>query len=410
MGDSTCPSGSVSTFPLPMLITATEFLYDSVSEPITVNFQWAPRSTPPKFKLNSVTDETDGGTTLSQLRFLNNSYTVSSVQIIKASHTAWLIPNTVQATNTEDIAIIFENENLSTPYITFILPILRTNSKIMIDYLKGLSNPNASGSFSLGSCFPKNKSARFAYYSTCLKGSGMNTPSQNMFVFVAVNGISVNDTLMNNVLKASGKDKFAENITAPYLTRITPGGKQIMSNSDFTRFIMSTTDLMNYAQFDKLYPALDNNTSIRTDDVSAYKCVQVDPDAIVDGQIHVDVSTGEPLDNVLSERDNVRNALSKNHSTGPNRFEGFFHTGIGILLAIILVLILLFFVSYGILQSSGALTSAATGASGASGAMPATTSWQYAKQLLSSSSSYINYLIMIVIIGFSGFILGVMVN
>jgi hypothetical protein len=409
MGDSTCPSGSISTFPLPMLITATEFLYDSVSEPITVNFQWAPRSTPPKFKVNCKTDETDGGATLSQLRFLNNSYTVSSVQIIKASHTPWIIPNTMQATNKEDIAIIFENENLSTPYITFILPILRTDSKVSIDYLKGLSNPNASGSFSLGSCFPKNKTARFAYYSTCLKGSGMNTPSQNMFVFISVNGIAVNDTLMNNVLKASGQDKFAENITAPYLTRITPGGKQITSAADFGRHIMSTTDLMNYAQFDKLYPTLNTNTSIRTDDVSAYKCVQVDPDAIVDGQIHVDVSTGEPLDNVLSERNNVRNALVKSSSIGPSRFEGFFSTGVGILLAVILVIMLLFFVSYGILNYAGALAS--TGVTSSSGpTAKAATSWDYAKQLISSSSSYINYLIMILIVGFSGFIIGVMVN
>jgi hypothetical protein len=172
---------------------------------------------------------------------------------------------------------------------------------------------------------------------------------------------------------------------------------------------MSTTDLMNYAQFDKLYPTLNTNTSIRTDDVSAYKCVQVDPDAIVDGQIHVDVSTGEPLDNVLSERNNVRNALVKSSSIGPSRFEGFFSTGVGILLAVILVIMLLFFVSYGILNYAGALAS--TGVTSSSGpTAKAATSWDYAKQLISSSSSYINYLIMILIVGFSGFIIGVMVN
>jgi hypothetical protein len=404
MDVATCDPNSNTSFPLNMAITVTDTIYDSVSEPITIDFQWATRSTPPAFTTNSMIDEVGAGNAnLSTLRYLNKTYTVASVQIIQSSHTSWILPNTAQAGNKEDIAITYSNELSSTPYITFIIPIIRTSSNASINYLNGLANPTAAGSFSLQSCFPTNKRARFAFYSTCLKGSGANTPSQNMHVFVAVNGISIGANMMEKVLKNLGNVSFAAKMTAPYSTRLSGANKTITNMESFTQYVMSTTELMNFTDFKQSYTELNTNINIRKDDVGAYKCVQVDPDSIVNGQIQVDVSTGEVLKDVLSERDAIRDTYSVNRSIDKNRFLNFFHSGMGIFVAIILCIILLFCIFYGILYWTGSFKNPDLYAT-------PTTSFQYAIKMLSSPASSVNYIILFIIAGFIGFIIGAMIN
>ena len=134
-----CPTGSINSFPLKLGLTATDALYDGVSEPVTIDFQWATRSTSPQFitpKTSGVTDEVGAGNSnLSTLRFINNNYTVASVQIINASHKSWILPVSDQVNNMEDIVITFSNESLAYPYIVFIIPVLRTPSQIQPNYL-----------------------------------------------------------------------------------------------------------------------------------------------------------------------------------------------------------------------------------------------------------------------------------
>ena len=403
MAANTCDPNSNTSFPLNMAITVTDTIYDSVSEPITIDFQWATRSTPPAFTVNSMIDEVGAGkTNLSTLRYLHKTYTVASVQIIQKSHNSWILPITSQANNKEDIAITYSNEESSIPYITFIIPIIRTSSTASINYLNGLVNSTASGTFSLQSCFPTNKRARFAYYSTCLKGSGANMPSQHMHIFVAVNGISIGDSIMEKVLKTLG-GSFSAILNTPYTTRLTGTSKTITSMEKFTQYVMSTTELMNFTAFKQYYPELNKDINIRKDDVGAYKCVQVDPDSIVNGQIQVDVSTGDVLKDVLSERDAIRDTHSVAYSMDKNRFLNFFHSGMGIFLAVILCLILLFCIFYGILYWTGSLKNPDL-------YMTPTTSFQYGIKMLSSPASSVNYIILFIIAGFIGFIIGAMVN
>lgn len=334
-----CPSGAITRFPLQLSATITDLLYDGVSEPITMDIQWAARSTPPMFvdpKTESKTDEVGAGNTnLTTLRFNNNNYTVSSVQFIKASHTSWILPLSSQTLNKEDMVITFSTSNttLQYAYITFVIPILRDGTSTNPTYLNGLSDPNINGPFSLQSCFPSNSRARFAFYAICLAGYSSTSPSQNAYVFVSTDGIKVSSELMTKILGIRGGIDFGS-YSPSYLNRLS-GTSTIVGYTDFSKFVMSTTNLLNYNDFKRLYPQIETN--VRQDDTSAYQCVAIDPDsAIVDGKLSVDIKSGEVLTDVLEKRDQLR---AENNVTGtmdPGRLERYMGTALGIILSILL--------------------------------------------------------------------------
>ena len=386
---SKCPEGAITSFPLQMGITATDILYDSVNEPITMDFQWASRSTPPSFvdTVTSITDEVgSGNTNVTTLRFLNNSYSVSSVQFVAASHTPWILPTTAQAKNKEDIIITFSSSNTNTVYnyLTFVIPILRSGSALEPNYLKGLSNPNANGPFSVNDLFPKNPNARFAYYSTCLQGFSQTAPTANVYVFVCTNGIQVSSRLMDGILAASGKSTTFGSFTPPYVSRLTDIVTVLSSNTDFTNFVMTTTDLLNYAGFSAARPSMDTN--IRKDDTSAYQCVPIDPDSVVDGQINVDLTTGGlSLKDVMEQRDALRAAHGLKPSMDPGRLEAFLGTALGIMLAVVFAMAILYFLFAYV-----------------SGAQPSDTNdWIY---------SIPKYVLIVLFASLFGFVLGSMVS
>jgi hypothetical protein len=345
----TCPSGAITSFPLQLAITATDTLYDSVSEPITMDFQWSSRSTPPTFydTATSTTDEVGvGNTNLTTLRFMNNSYTIYAVQLIKPSHTSWILPSTAQANNKEDIAITFSCSNTNTPYnyLTFIIPILRTGSSMAPSYLKGLSDPNSTGPFSIQSCFPTNANAQFAFYSTCLSGYAEKANTSNIYIFVSTSGIQVSSDLMDKIVASSGKPSGFGSYSPPFVSRLTNVKTTVGSNEDFMNYVMTTNELLNYAKFKETYKAI--NETIRTDDISSYTCVAMDPDtAVVDGKLNIDLKTGElSLADVMEQRDALRAAHGLSKSLDPGRLEAFLGTALGIMLSVILVFVLLYFV------------------------------------------------------------------
>jgi hypothetical protein len=382
-----CPTGAITSFPLQIAITATDTLYDSVNEPITMDFQWAARSTPPMFttpKSDCITDEVGAGNAnRTTLRYNNVSYTVASVQIINASHTAWILPNTLQDKNKEDIVITFNTESstTSTKYITFVIPIIR-NANGTSEYLAGLSDPNKNGPFSLQSCFPTNPAARFIYYATCLAPYSGSSSSQNSFIFVSVDGINVATDLILKILGITGlTDKFG-NFRPPFSTRLTTNLTRIASVSDFTTRVMTTNQILNYAGFNEQYKS---DADVRKDDTSAYQCVPIDPDtAVVDGKLQVDLKTGEALNTVLAGRDAMRAAHGVKTGMDPGRLEKYMGSAVGILLSIILFAGILWFTLIFFLSDRA-----------------------------DPNSFYQNLpgdMILTLIIGFIGFIIGVMLN
>lgn len=379
-----CPAGAITSFPLQLGITATSVLYDSVNEPITMDFQWATRSTPPTFtdKVKCITDEVGGGNTnLTTLRFMNNNYTVASVQIIAASHTAWILPNTAQTNNKEDIVIVFATTSTTTTYkyITFVIPVLR-GANGSPSYLTGLSNPNANGPFSLKDCFPTMPNARFAYYATCLAGYSGNASSQNSYVFVSTDGLQVSATLMTTILGITGRTGSFGTYSPPFVTRLTASSTTIGTIQNFTNSVWTTNQLMNYAAFKKAYPTID--TTVREDNTDAYKCVPIDPDAsVVDGKLQVDLKTGETLTQVLAARDAVRGAHA---GMDPGRVEKYMGTAIGIVLAIVLFTSIIWFAIIVFVEGGTDHTHWITQVPG--------------------------YALLILITGFIGFIIGAMLN
>ena len=405
-----CPAGAITSFPLQLGITATDMLYDTVSEPITMDFQWATRSTPPIFtdKVKCITDEVGGGNTnLTTLRFMNNNYTVASVQIIAASHTAWILPNTAQVNNTEDIVITFSTTSTTTQYsyITFVIPILRGSSGTS-SYLNGLSNPSAQGPFSLQDCFPTSRQARFSYYATCLAGYSGSANSQNSYVFVSTDGLQVTSTLMATILTVTGRPNTFGTYSPPFLSRLTSTPTTISNIPSFTKYVMTTRELLNYTAFRQLYPAIE--TGIRQDDTSAYKCVPIDPDtAILDGKIHVDFKSGEVLTEVLNARDAVREAHGTNAGIDPGRIEKYLGSAIGILLSIILFGSILWFTILMFFKGTAGPNTDPLVTGTIKSLDP-----EIIDEIKGGSwlSKIPGYLLMVLIAGFIGFIVGAMLN
>ena len=348
-----CPTGSITSFPLQLTLTATDTLYDSVSEPLTIDFQWASRTTPPIFvtpKGNGITDEVGAGNAnLSTLRFMNNSYTVASVQIIGASHKSWILPVTAQANNSEDIVITFSctTPNTAYAYMTFVIPILRSPSGAP-SYLSGLSDGNSNGPFSLQSCFPMDPRSRFVYYATCLAGISATAPTQQMYVFVSTAGLRVSTSLMTQLMELTGNRQSFLKYSPPFASRLTGTNKTITSVGDFSNLVQSTTQLLNIAQFNQFYPGIPTSTAESPqNNANAYKCVNIDPDtAIVDGQIQVDLTSGETLPDVLVKREALRAAHSVSRGMDPGRFEKYMASALGVILSIVLFATILWLIAF----------------------------------------------------------------
>ena len=388
---TTCPTGAITSFPLQMAISATDALYEGVNEPVTIDFQWASRSTPPMFispQQNAATDEVSAGNSnLTTLRFMNKTYTISAVQIIQASHTPWILPATEQTNNKEDIAITFSSGDTTTTYayLTFIIPILRS-SVGSPSYLQGLSNPNANGPFSVQSCFPTSARANFAYYATCLAGYSKLANTQTSYIFVNTNGIQVSSTLITKILELTGRTGSFAQFSPPYVSRLTNTRTSIRSIPDFSSYVLTTNQLLNYTEFVKQNPAL--KTNVREDNTDAYQCVAIDPDAaVVDGKINVDLGTGEVLTEVLTKRNALLKANNLKPSMDPGRLEKYMGTAIGIVLSIVLFWIIIQFAAMMFIDQGPGPDQGG--------------SWL---------TSVPTYGVIILIAGFIGFVVGTMIN
>lgn len=355
---SKCDANSV-TFPLGLALTASDTLYDSVDEPLAIDFQWATRSTPPTFinkAVDATTDEVGAGNTnLSTLRYKNVTYTVQSVQIAAATHTKWILPTSAQDSNTEDIIMIFSNTSatIQYQYIMIVIPILRTGSpgtpvsQSDPPYLLGLGNGTQStGPYSLQSCIPSNPKSTFAYYSACLDGRTANAPPSFVNVFISVEGLPVTRSLMNTILKARGAATTFPTPTLPYIAT-SSGINTLVNNTEFTTYVNTSSHLLDYSNVASIFK--DMSIVSRTDPTSAYTCSQLNPDTDVgpDGTLQVDLTTGMLLSDVLAERA----AIKTTHSpTATNAMTAKANTVLYTILGIAGAICVIFILIYGVLQ------------------------------------------------------------
>ena len=372
-GSSTCTDcitcdydNAITSFPLRLGVTPSDILYDSVDEPISMDFQWSTRTTSPQFLPPSIQwgsgqiDEVStmsggsGNSNTSTLRYNGTTYQLYSVQIAGASHTSWLNPPTLIPKNTEDIIITFYNGGTSIPinYITVVIPILRTGAASSDPpYLTALSSTSGvPGSYIISSCLPKasdgtvNKKTLFAYYVTCLDGYTQHKTPENMFVFVAVGGLPVSNNLMSTLgTKVSASGAFPP-VTLPFITHFA-NYNTVIRNAEFTQYIMSTRHLMDFAGMVNIYKDLTLNE--RTDPTSAYKCVPLDPDNdIVDGNLKIDLDNGQILTDVLAERDAARSAnlTPQINSAAASKVQKNLGIALGSILVVLIALVLIYFI------------------------------------------------------------------
>jgi hypothetical protein len=179
--------------------------------------------------------------------------------------------------------------------------------------------------------FPSDPTTQFAFYATCLKGSGTTSSFTNMRVFVCTQALIVPATTMKTILTISNIPNFPP-FFSPFGTLLTPS--QISSiGIDFSTHVKTTIDLLNAASARQSYQSLD--VFERTDSTNAYKCVPLDPDNdIVDGQIAVDTRKGTLLSNVLQERAAVKGQAPP--AIGPGRVEKYLGSAIGVILSVVL--------------------------------------------------------------------------
>ena len=309
--------------------------------------QWATRSIAPRFLPGGLIDEGtssgSGSSTITTLSFHNTTYSLYSIQIVKSTHNKWIIPAGSKALNTEDLIMTFNNTSSTfASYVVIVLPIIRTGTA-QPNYLQALSASLQSGSqivsnaqpgqYSLSSCLPGNN-ALFAYYVTCLDGySGHERPS-NAYVFVAVQGLPVAQSLMMAMAQSIG--------TSPILPFTALFANQISSvnNNDFQQYVLSTRVLLNSGEI----KAVSNQFDTRS--TSAYQCVPLDPDKDISGdQIEVDLNSGKLLSDVLAQRAGlIADTAPVQTAAQAKSVKVFFETIMGLITAIILFTVILYFV------------------------------------------------------------------
>lgn len=342
---------NITSFPLVFSGTPTAELYNSIDQPITIEFQWASRSVSPSFSTGTVKNIIDessiygsGLSNISTIRYNNTLYNLYSVQICSASHKSWLLPASNKDNNTEDLVITFYNPSLTRSYVIIVLPIIKDGTAASDPaYLTALGSGQTPGTFSLGSCMPDKKSL-FIYYSTCLDGYTEHQSTQTVSVFVAVRGISVSPDLMTSI-KRKITGGTVPSITLPFTSYFATETSSI-ETTDIGEYVLSTNDLLNYEWIKNKYKDL--TVQERDDPSSAYKCVALNPEKhVVDGKIKVDIESGKLLSKVLAERDALMAAsgiVPQNPSTAL-KFNKNMNLALGIFFAILILLGLIYLIS-----------------------------------------------------------------
>lgn len=365
-----CPTTSVTSFPVKLGLAITDTHYESVEEPIAIDFQWSERTTAPSFlspgTQDAAVDEVGGANmTRMTLRFMEAAYTIMRVELAAATHTDWILPASNRASNKEDLIITFETTNdlVQYKYLIFVVPLLRSAIAIDPSYLRGLADPTAQGPFKLRHCFPSDSASRFAMYSTCLDGYGGSAKVQNVNVFVSIAGIPITTQLATELLgRYSSSATAFPLVSPPFLTRFQNGtrtlirqgirgptqtvGKQTIGDNSapFTSYVITSRHILDFANMGKTFR--DTKTVVRETPIDAYKCVPFDPDKQVsaDGKIRVDLDSGAILTDVLAEREQIRKENNVQGKMEPGRLEKYLSSGLGIVMAILASVGILYFI------------------------------------------------------------------
>ena len=364
-GINKCPSMAITGFPLSITGTITQDDYDSVNEPVTCSFSWATRSTQPTFMAdknlldegtNSVGGFFSGSSTTNTVVFDNTTYNLYSVQLAstasKGTHNDWLLAN--KASNKEDVIFTFQSTFSKSTYQYFMLviPIIRTGTTApsYINSLIATSGTMPPNPVSLKDLLPLDNRSQFAYYSTCLEGYSDLANSSDIVVFVSLSGINVAESTMSVM---SSRIKAIE---VPFQTGLK-AIKTSITTTELPKYVATTTWLLNPGGFKGRNPKA---VAIRKDDLSKYKCTQLNPERDVqNGQLQIDLSTGNLLSDIMQERrDLIEDATGVSQTAkiltdDDKKYSQSVTNALGIMMGIIFSLIIIFLIVSGIQGAFG---------------------------------------------------------
>lgn len=195
-----CPlSGNVS-FPIRTVIKdISPHITKLINETPVLSIESIERKQNPSFedtrRFSGIIDEPSGA---AELTYNDKSYRLFNVQLCLSTHTNWIPKKnaTDLIQNKIDIIMLFENiEPSSSPKFVFIVLPLIIDSTVTEDnlYLQGLTYNMPDMSFKLD--YLLSGLTKFIYYNTCLEPTG-----DNAFVYVSIEGISMSQTLYNDLL------------------------------------------------------------------------------------------------------------------------------------------------------------------------------------------------------------------
>jgi hypothetical protein len=197
---------------------------------------------------------------------------------------------------------------------------------------------------------------------------------------------------MTAIMAITGNKTQFGTFTAPPSFRFSPTPKSILSVADFSTYVQTTSQLLNFSNFKEFYPDIVGSATPDSPEnqTGAYKCVAVDPDtAIVNGQIQVDLSTGELLPEVIAKRDALRAAHNVRGGMDPGRFEKYMGTALGVILSLVFFSVVTWLIIFNFVEAGSGY-------------------------YLGDQSSWLtllpSYMLPALLTGFLGFIIGAMLN
>jgi len=396
-----CSPSSIKSFPVSVGITITPELLESVVQPLKFQFNWKPRTTPAQFKSAQSGEIIEDLTT----SFLYNgrTYNLSSVQLTSPTHTKMITPYSQQVKNEEDIILTFSYGDLLTneaQYIIFVIPIIRSLVQVGDPpYLVNFADATTGNQeTSIQQLFPARTGEPYMYYNTCSQGFSMNTPSQNVLVVVAIQGLYVSIERMLRIKsifqRSAVRQDYGPYIQPLTLTLNTVNVFNIGSAEVFSQYIKITKELLNPIASDLqsaagLLPEL-------TMETNSYKCVTLDPEKQIDanGKIKIDPNTGVPLDSVKADREveksdflKVKTLLTK------DVFNKYVTNALALFFALIILSVVFFFL-LGTIIGPRAVGDGAT----------------FYQRMIQRMSSVPAYSVIGILAGFIGFMIGMFVK
>jgi hypothetical protein len=303
-----CPTGSITTFPLILSETSNfnDIRSDLTVDSINLIFKWGTSFSYPNIQvLNEFSTEiTHNSFNSTSLVYNYLNYKLINVQITKANFTQWI---SSPSTNPYDIVLTFIHEPVNgnnydkNPQIVLLINPIIESTTIDNDFLKGLAgfdiqqstNAISQKNISAEKLFENNSANNYAYYTTCINNNANSFGDfQNMLIVVNTGGTLLAKTATIERIKSIIESKNTRGII-----NYTP----IYSNLIIDPTINS--NIINFKQKVKLSKGYIIKEDIYVDTTDAYKCVPINPESDIDGSTIKNDSNSTSLKSVLDERE-----------------------------------------------------------------------------------------------------------